>query len=172
MVQEPVRPQQWLFLALSFSGIILINGFSLTETSWYICSGLAGAFFRGLANNIIRMIEHKEHPLVVTYYAYLVTVPLTGICLLFHFVRLQAQDWIILSAISLLGYMAHYYAVKAYQLGPLAPVAATAYITIIYGLLLNYLFLDEAFPHLKLLGVGLVLLGVLLNIFFRQKKST
>ncbi|MHA7877837.1 MAG: DMT family transporter [Bacteroidota bacterium] len=171
MVQEPVHLRQWLFFILSFVGIILINGFSITATSWYICSGLAGAFFRGLANSIVRKIEHKEHPLVVTFYAYLVTVPLAGAYLLYHFVTPQIQDWIILSAISLLGYMAHYYAVKAYQLGPLAPVAATAYSAVIFALLFSYLFLDEALPHLKLLGVGLVLLGVLFNVFFRKKET-
>jgi len=51
-----------------------------------------------------------------------------------------------------------------------APVAATAYITIIYAILFSYLFLGEALPHLKLLGVALVLLGVLLNLFFWQRK--
>ncbi|MFM2428767.1 MAG: hypothetical protein RL012_651 [Bacteroidota bacterium] len=167
MVQEPVHLQQWLFFALSFGGIILINGFSLTEASWYTFSGLAGSFSRGLANSIVRKIEHTEHPLVVTFYSYLVTVPLTGTYVLYNFVRLQVQDWVILSAISVLGYMAHYYAVKAYQLGPLALVSATAYITVIYALLFSYLFLDEALPQLKLLGVGLVLLGVLLNVFAR-----
>jgi len=171
MVQEPVRLQQWLFLGLSFIGIVLINGFSITETSWYICSGLAGAFFRGLANSMVRKIKHKEHPLVVTLYSYFVTVPLAGTYLLYNFVKPQGQDWIIIGVISLLGYVAHYYAIKAYQLGPLAPVAATAYIAIVYALLFNYLFLNEVFPSPKLLGVGLVLLGVILNIFFQQKKT-
>ena len=172
VVQEPVRMQQWFFFILSFIGTFLINGFTLTGTSWYMLSGLAGAFFRGLSNNIVRKIEYKEHPLVVTFYAYLVTVPMTGTYLLYNFVRLQLNDWVLLGAISVLGYIAHYYAVKAYQLGPLAPVAATAYVAIVYGLLLSYLFLNEALPELKLLGIGLILLGVLLNIFFRQKKTT
>jgi len=170
MVQEPVRLQQWLFFTLSFAGIILINGFSLTETSWYVFSGLAGAFFRGLSNSIVRKIEHTEHPLVVTFYSYLATLPLTGTYLLYDFVKLQIQDWMILGTISVLGYIAHYYTVKAYQLGPVAPVAATAYIAVIYAMLFSYLFLDESLPTPTLLGVGLILLGVLLTIFSRQKK--
>ncbi len=172
MVQEPVRLQQWLFFALSFAGIILINGFSLTEASWYVFSGLAGAFFRGLSNSIVRKIEHTEHPLVVTFYSYLATVPLTGAYLLYNFVRLQIQDWMLLGIISALGYIAHYYTVKAYQLGPVAPVAATAYIAVIYALLLSYLFLDETLSASTLLGVGLILLGVLRNVFSRHKKTS
>jgi|694.fasta_scaffold125527_3 drug/metabolite transporter (DMT)-like permease len=170
MVEEPVNPQQWLFFALSFAGVILINGFSLTDSSWYVFSGLAGAFFRGLSSNIVRRIEHKEHPLVVTFYSYLVTVPMAGTYVLYNFVKPQVQDWSVLVTISVLGYIAHYYAVKAYQLGPVASVAATAYIAIIYALLFSYLFLDEVFPQFKLLGMGLVLLGIVLNIFFTRKK--
>jgi drug/metabolite transporter (DMT)-like permease len=170
LVKEPISSQQWLFLALSFAGVILINGFSLTEASWYVLSGLTGAFFRGLSNTIVRKLEHMEHPLVVTFYAYLATVPLAGAYMLYDFVMPQAQDWIILGTISVLGYISHYYAVKAYQTGPVAPVAATAYVAILYALLFSYLFLGEAFPQLKLLGMALVLLGVLLNLFYQQRK--
>jgi drug/metabolite transporter (DMT)-like permease len=171
MLEEPVSPQQWLFFVLSFAGVVLINGFALTDVSWYVFSGLAGAFFRGLSSSIVRRIEHKEHPLVVTFYSYLVTVPLAGTYVLYNFVKPQSQDWIILATISGLSYIAHYYAVKAYQLGPVASVSATAYIAIIYALLFSYLFLDEALPQLKLVGVGLVLLGVVFNIFFTGKKT-
>jgi drug/metabolite transporter (DMT)-like permease len=155
---------------LSFSGVTLINGFSLTEVSWYIFSGLAGAFFKGLASAIVSKIEHKEHPLVVIFYAYLVTIPLAGTYLLYNFVMLQAQDWLIIGVISILGHMAHYYTVKAYQIGPAASVSATSYIAVVYALLFGYLFLGEILPQLKLLGVCLVLLGVLLNLFSQNKK--
>lgn len=107
----------------------------------------------------------------MTLYSYLATVPLTGIYLLYNFVRLQIQDWMSLGTISALGYMAHYYTVKAYQLGPVAPVAATAYIAVIYAMLFSYLFLDETLPTPTLLGVGLILRGVLLNVFSRQKQT-
>jgi drug/metabolite transporter (DMT)-like permease len=158
LVKEPISPRQWLFLALSFVGVILINGFSLTEASWYVLSA------------IVRKIENMEHPLVVTFYAYLITVPLAGAYMLYGFVMPQARDWIILSAISVLGYISHYYAVKAYQTGPVALVAATAYVAIVYALLFSYVFLGEALPQLKLLGMALVLLGILFNLFYRQKK--
>ena len=85
---------------------------------------------------------------------------------------LQAQDWLIIGAISVLGHMAHYYTVKAYQLGPAASVSATSYIAVVYALLFGYLFLGETLPQLKLLGVCLVLLGVLLNLFSQNKKTT
>lgn len=171
ILNEPVRSEQWFFFALCFVGVAFINGFSLTDTSWYILSGLTGAFFKGLANSITRKIGHKEHPLVVTCYAYLVTVPLAGVYLLYQFVMPQAQDWVVIGVISSLGYTAQYCTIKAYQLGPLASVSATAYITVVYGLFLSHLLLNETLPPPKLLGVGLVLIGVLCNVIYRYKKD-
>jgi len=171
MLKESVRPQQWLFFAFSLVGIGLINGFSLTNASWYVFSGLAGAFFKGLSNSIVKKIKHVEHPLVVTCYSYLVTVPLGGIYILYNFVMPKGQDWVVLGAISMMGYAAHYYAVKAYQRGPIAPVAATAYTVVAYALLFNYLLLGKVPPQYQLLGISLVLLGILLNLFCQKPPS-
>ena len=166
IAKEALRLSQYFYFALSFAGVVLINGFALTEASWYTFSGLVGALFGGLTSNLTRKIRHQEHPLVVAVYSYVVTIPLTGVYLLHNFVAPQPQDVLMLSMISVLGYMAHYYSIKAYQQGPIATVSATSYITVAYALLFSYLFLGEGLPCLKLLGLGLVLLGVLLHIFY------
>ena len=170
MVKKPLRLRQLLFIGISFSGVALINGFKLTDTSWYIVSGLAGAFFRGLSNSIVAKIKDSEHPLVITFYSYAATVPLAGAYLLYDFVMPGLLDAAVLCGITVLGYAAHYYSVKAYQVGPLAVVAGTAYVAVIYALLFSYLLLGESMPPEKLIGVGLVLAGVLLNVFWRRKK--
>ena len=108
--------------------------------------------------------------MVVAVYSYVVTIPLTGVYLWHNFVVPQAQDVLILSMISVLNYMAHYYTIKAYQKGPIATVSATSYIAVVYALLFGYLFLGETLPCTKLLGLGLVVLGILLHIFYQSKK--
>ena len=172
LLQETVSSRQWLYVILSFMGVVLINGPSHTDASWYILVGLTGACLRGLGANVVRTIAQQEHPLVIAFYAYLVAVPLTSIGVLHSFVVPQNRDILMLGVISALNYAAHYYAVKAYQLGPLAPVSATSYVAIVYALLFSYLFLDESLPAIKLLGVGLVLMGVMLSLFYRKHKTT
>jgi len=169
MLQETVRVQQWCFFGLSFLGIVLINGFVLEETSWYVLLGLGSAVLKGLANGLIRKIEHEEHPQVVTFYGYLAGLPLIGMCYLQQPVALQGQDLLLLGCASLLGYLAHYNTVKAFQLGPIAPISAISYLAVVYALLFNYLFLNEALSWMKLLGIALVLLGVLLNVSYKYK---
>lgn len=171
MLKEPVSPQQWCFFGLSFLGVILINGFILDEASWYILSGLGSAFFKGLSNSIVRKMEHEEHPQVVTFYGYLVALPLAGVYFTSNYTMLQGQDWLLLGCISVLGYMAHYNTVRAFQFGPIAPVSAVAYLSVIYAMLFNYFFLHETLSWAKFLGIGLVLLGVLLNVSYKYAKA-
>ena len=171
IAKEALRLSQCFYFVLSFAGVVLINGFALTEASWYILSGLLGGLFRGLSYNLTRKIRDQEHPRVVAIYSYVVSIPLAGAYLLHNFVALQPQDVLILSIVSLVGYMAHYYSIKAYQQGPIATVSATSYVTVVYALLFGYLFLGEALPCLKLLGLGLVVLGVLLHIFYQPTKA-
>jgi drug/metabolite transporter (DMT)-like permease len=112
----------------------------------------------------------QEHPLVVVFYAALVSVLVTSGYLLYDFVLPQSREWLSVGLVGILAYMAHYCTVRAYQLAPIAQVSAVAYTAVIYALLLSYLFLDEALDWAKLLGMGLVLLGVLLNAFYKLNR--
>ncbi|MEM9417166.1 MAG: DMT family transporter [Bacteroidota bacterium] len=171
IVNESLRLRQAVFFALSFAGIVLINGFALTEASWYIGVGLVSAFLGALSYNFVRKIEHQEHPLVIAFYAYFMSTLLMAPSVAHNFVALQQQEVFILGILSVLGFTAQYYSVKAYQHGPVAIVSATSYVAVFYALVFSYLFFNETLPLLKLLGLGLVLLGVLLNVFYGQKKT-
>ena len=171
VVKEPVRWQQWFFFALSFAGVVLVNGLAFTGASWYMLAGFMGALFSGLSNNFVRKIGSQEHPLVVSFYSDMVATLLSGAYLLYDFVALQGQDILLLGAISVLSLLAHYYTVKAYQHGPVATVSATAYVSVAYAWLINQLYLREVLPLLQLLGLALIIIGTLLNLFYKQKRS-
>ena len=171
VVKEPVRWQQWLFFTLSFAGVVLVNGLAFAGASWYMLAGVMGALFSGLSNNLIGKIKYREHPLVIAFYSDLVAMLLTGAYLLHNFVALQAQDVLLLGAISVLSVLAHYYTVKAYQYGPVVVVSATGYVAVIYALLLGRIHEREELPMRQLVGIVSVLLGTLLNLFYKQKRS-
>ena len=172
MLNELIRVQQWLFFGLSFLGVILVHGFKVDEASWYILSGLGSAFFKGLSNSIIRRLEHEEHPQVITFYGYMSSLPLAGIYFTSDYAVLQGQDWFFIGCISVLGYLGHYNTVRAFQFGPIVPVSAIAYLSIVYALLFNYFLLHETLSWTKLSGIALVLLGVLLNVFYKHTETT
>lgn len=171
IIKEPLSLRQALFFALSFAGIVLINGFEITDTSWYIGVGLASALLGAFSYILVNKMKNQEHPLVIAIYGYVMSILLTAPYLLDDFVIPQWHEAVIIIFISILGYLVQYYAIKAYQYGPVALVSASYYAGVVYTLLFSYLFFGETLSPIKFLGLGMVLLGVLLNIFYGQMQK-
>ena len=171
LVKEKVSPLQFLFFALAFVGVFVIKGIDPRVTNLYLLLGIGAGFFAGLAYNIIRKLNTTEHPLVIVFYFPLVTLPLTGMYVWMNWVQPQGIEWLYLGLIGVLTQFAQYFMTKAYQLEELNKVASLNYIGIIYALAFGYLVFEESFHPLSYLGMLLVLLGVLLNVWYKRKKA-
>ncbi|EPR67799.1 Permease of the drug/metabolite transporter (DMT) superfamily [Cyclobacterium qasimii M12-11B] len=67
IVKEKVKPKQFLFFAIAFSGVIMIEGFDPRIDSLFLAIGITSALFSGLAYNVIRKLKNTEHPLVIVF---------------------------------------------------------------------------------------------------------
>ncbi len=174
IAKEKVHPVQWIFFALAFTGVILVQGFDARVTLFHLVIGILAALFAGLAYNFIRKIGKSENSLVIILYFPLITAPLTGGYTLFNWVEPQGWEWFILLLIGLLTQFAQYFMTKSYQSDELSKVSSVNYTGIIYGLAFGWLFFDEQFNFLTYAGMSLVLIGVILNVWFKnsQKKRT
>jgi len=112
--------------------------------------------------------------LVIIFYFPLVTLPLSSIYLLFDWVAPVGWDWMWLLLIGLSTQFAQYFMTKSYQSEDLSKVASLNYIGIIYALGFGYIFFDESYDWLVYVGMGVVLTGVILNIWYKTRlgKST
>ena len=174
IAKEKVHPVQWIFFALAFTGVILVQGFDARVTLFHLVIGILAALFAGLAYNFIRKIGKSENSLVIILYFPLITAPLTGGYTLFNWFEPQGWEWFILLSIGLLTQFAQYFMTKSYQSDELSKVSSVNYTGIIYGLAFGWLFFDEQFNFLTYAGMSLVLIGVILNVWFKnsQKKRT
>lgn len=168
-VKEKVYKWQWLFFGIAFGGILIIQGFDARVSLGYTILGVVAAFLSGVAYNCIRKLKTSEHPLVIIFYFPLVTLPLTGIYLLFDWVLPVGIEWLWLLLIGLSTQFAQYFMTKSYQSEDLSKVASLNYIGIIYALGFGYIFFDESYNTLTYLGMGVVLIGVVLNIWYKTK---
>jgi drug/metabolite transporter (DMT)-like permease len=168
MLDQRVSVYRWLFFAISFLGVGLTHtaGFNSLDFSFYsLAVGLVSAFMMGLSNNFTSKIGDVEHPLVIFNYSTLVVLLISGTFLLFNnFVELQPKDWLILGGMGVFSCMAHYLAIRAYQLSPVAQVSAISYLGIPYALLIDLFVFGERFHWTSLLGMCLVMLGVFLSL--------
>ncbi|OJW66617.1 MAG: hypothetical protein BGO68_01540 [Candidatus Amoebophilus sp. 36-38] len=169
ILRQSVSLRRWLFFILAFLGVFLTyvtNLSSHTKSVYVIIIGLLSALLMGLANNLNAKMKKSEHPLVIFSYSKICTILLTSFYCLYTFVPLTAYDGLNLLVLGILIFIAEYLAINAYQQAPVAHVAAISYLGIPYALGID-LLLGEKFQWITFVGMGLVILGVLLNLFYK-----
>src|SRR5688572_8655942 len=71
---ESVARLQWLFYALAFAGVLLIERTDPRISPFFMVIGVISAFCSGMAYNLVRSMKGKEHPLTVVLHFQLVGV--------------------------------------------------------------------------------------------------
>lgn len=169
LLHERVKNWQWFFFAVSFGGMLVINGFDARISTIHLLMGIVAAVGAGLAYTIIRKLNYSEHPLVIVLYFPLVTLPIVGIYSAFHWVMPQGWDWVVLLGVGVLTQFAQYFMTKAYQAEEISKVASLNYLSIIYALSFGFIFFGETFNLMTYVGMALVVVGVLLNVWYKQR---
>lgn len=171
IIREKVYPLQWLFFLAAFGGVVMVQGFDSRITPFYFIIGIIATFFSGLAQNFIRKLNTNEHPLVIIFYFPLITTPITGVYSIFHWEAPQSWDWVILIAIGLFTQFAQFFMTKSIQMEELSKVSIIRYLGIVYALIFGYVFFDEAYNIYAYAGMGVAILGVVLNLWYKQNKT-
>jgi len=170
LVKERVYSIQGLFFLISFVGVLLIQGFDPRVTTYQLIIGLLSALASGVAYNSIRKLKLSEHPLVIIFYFPLITIPITGSYLLFiGWVNPSLIELSVLLIIGVATQFAQYFMTKAYQSDDLSKVSSVQFLGIILALVFGYLFFDESYTIKSFAGILIVLIGVFLNIGFKNK---
>lgn len=164
LVKERVKPIQFVWFGISFLGVFVLQGFDPRVNLTYSLIGVISALFSGLAYNVIRKLKNTEHPLVIIFYFPLVTLPLASIVSYFAWVQPVGWEWLILLWIGICTQAAQYFMTVAYQNANVAKISSLSYLGILYALFFGFLFFGETFGALSYIGMGLVLLGILLNL--------
>ncbi|MFD3002220.1 DMT family transporter [Pontibacter toksunensis] len=169
VVKERVRLWQWVFFLVSFSGVLVIEGVETSIDTLYLWLGVLSAVFTGVAYTIVRKLNVNEHPLVIIFYFPLVTLPVVGVYTLFNWVQPEGWDWAMLLLVGLFTQLGQYYMTLSYQHEEISKVANLTYIGIIYALFFGFVFFGELLNIWTYAGMGLVLLGVLLNVQYKRR---
>lgn len=170
-VKEKVSPIQFLFFAISFSGILVIQGFDARVSLFHLGLGIITSVFMGLAYNCVRKLSTSEHPLVIIFYFPFVCLPIAGLWCLLFWVQPQGWQWFFLLMVGITSQVAQYFMTRAYQLATISTVSIVNYTGIIYAIFLGYILFGEGFNLMTYAGMGLVLAGVILNVMSKQQSK-
>ena len=169
IVKESVRPVQWLFFAMAFAGVFIIEGFDTRVDTLDVWIGIGSAVCSALAFNTIRLLRDMEHPLVIILYFPLITLPISGFFMMDDFIMPHPSDWPVLFLIGVFAQIAQYFMTRAYQGDPLSKVSSMKYLGIIYALIFGFVLFDETFSWEVYAGIVVVLTGVVMNLRFKER---
>ena len=148
----------------------MIQGFDSRISFVHLTIGVISALFTGLAYNLVRKLKSTEHPLVIILYFPMVTLPFATIYCFFDWVQPIGTDWVVLLMVGVLTQIAQYFLTRSYQLEEVSKVSIVNYTGMLYAVAFGLILFGETYSWMSYFGMGLIVLGVLLNILF--KKST
>jgi drug/metabolite transporter (DMT)-like permease len=168
MVGERIKAIQWLLFGLSFAGVLMVQGFDNRIEPFYLFLGVGSAFCAALAYNTIRQLKETEHPILITFYFPLVSIPVTLLINGFSWTELKNWDWVTIVFIGLAAQSAQYFMTRAYQSSELSKVTSLKYLGVIYAWFFGFFIFGESFSWGAYVGMMLVILGVILNIWIKR----
>ena len=166
---ERVRSLQWVFYAIAFSGVLLIERFDSRISPFYLTIGIISAFCSGVAYNLVRSMRGKEHPLTVVLHFQLVGSIAGAASLFFDWRTPEGWDWVYLVLIGVFSQLGQIFLTNALQKEPVAGVAIVNYSGLIYALLMGSLWFGESQSAEAFAGMLLVVFGVLLSVFYSRR---
>lgn len=169
LLSEQVRPPQWLFYAIAFSGVLLIERFDARISPFYLAIGIISAFCSGMAYNLVRSMRGTEHPLTIVLHFQLFGAVAGFISLFFEWKTPQGWDWIYLILIAVFSQLGQIFLTSALQKEAVAGVAIVNYTGLVYALLVGSFWFGEGQSTEAFAGMLLVVFGVLLSVFYSKR---
>lgn len=169
LLGEKVRRWQWLFFMISFGGIVLIKGFDPNITPLLFVLGIISSAFAGLAYNCIRILGKTDHPVTVVFYFPLIATPIMAVFAFFQWETPLGWEWLFLLLMGLFTQVGQIYMTKALHAVELNTITSFKYLGVAFALGFDVLIFNVTYAPMALIGIGLVLLGVLLNILYKAK---
>lgn len=170
ILKESTNAIQWLFLIISFVGVVLIKGFETNVSYPYLFIGIVAAFTSSIAYNYLRMLKDYDHPILPVFYFALVSFPIILPYSVFNWVQPIGIDWLYLFLVGFLTQQGQIHMTKAFQSENLALVSNFNYVGIVFSLFFGYLFFSETVNLMSLFGIVLIIGSAIFSS--RYKKTT
>jgi drug/metabolite transporter (DMT)-like permease len=170
-LNEKVKTMQWVFYAMAFGGVLVIERFDPRIPFGYALTGVAAAFCSGVAYNLVRSLREREHPLTIVLHFQLIGAVVCGFAMLFDWATPTGWDWLYLLLIGLFSQIGQVFLTHALQKERAAGVVIINYSGVVYGIALGWIFFAETQTWGTLSGMLLVIVGVVLSVFYSKRRQ-
>lgn len=169
ILKEKIKPVQWLFFVVSFIGVLVLKGLDAQIDSLGLLLVLIAAMLSGLVFIMISQIGQTEHPVVVVNYFMITAMVLGGVLSIGNWVTPTGKEWPLLLSLGVVGYFGQIYMTKAFQTASTNLIAPLKYIEVVFTVLLGIALFDEIYTFWSLLGIALIIIGLVLNVWYKSR---
>lgn len=169
-LKEKIKPLQWFLFFLALLGVLILKGFGTNVSSIGLFFILLSALSLGLIFVIIRKIGTTENPLVIINYFMVMTFIFGGIMSINKWKNPNIEELIILLSLGVFGYIGQLYMTKAFQSQETSVIAPLKYLEVVFTIIIGVFWFEEVYNLYTLLGVFLILLGLIYNIYIKNSK--
>jgi drug/metabolite transporter (DMT)-like permease len=168
-LKESVKPLQWIFYAMAFSGVLLIKNFDPRVSLTYLIIGIVAAFGSGVAYNFVRRLKDTEHPLVIILYFQIVGLVVSTPLLFFDWKTPVGSDWLYLGLVGVFSYLGQIFLTNAFSRERAASVAIIVYTGLLYAITIGWFIYGESQDIYTFAGMALVVCGVILSVLYGRR---
>lgn len=174
LLGERVRPVQWIYFAVAFAGVLLLQGVDGRFGALGLALILGSAVLGGATFAVIRALGTTEHPLVIVCYFTGCSTAIGGLGLLSGFdawVEPSTRDWWLLASLGVVGFVGQLFMTVAMQIGDTSRVMPLKYLEAVVLLGLSYVYLEETYGAWALAGMGLIVIGNVANVLTGRRRT-
>lgn len=168
-LRQRVKPIQWLFFLMAFGGVLMIKGFDTNIDTIGLLLVLGSALFSGVVYVLINKIGHRDHPVVIVNYFMWISVAVGAILSIFNWTTPVGIEWFLLLSLGVFGYFGQLFMTKAFQSQATHKIVSLKYVEVIFTMIAGVFLFTDVYPFLSLVGTLLVIGGLILNIWYRNK---
>lgn len=168
---EKVYGRQWIFFIISFIGVLILKGFDPRISILGLSLILSAAFFTGWVFILIRKIGERDHPMVIVNYFMVITSIIGGVVSIFHWVSPQSDEWPFLIGMGITGFFGQLFMTKGMQIEETNKVVPYKYLEVVFVMIIAYIWFGEGYGWMALVGIGVILSGLILNVLIGRPKN-
>ncbi|MBJ6369238.1 DMT family transporter [Snuella sedimenti] len=171
LLNERIRKIQWLFFSMAFAGVVIIKGLDTQIDSYGLLLAFISAVFSGLVYVVISKIGKGDHPVVIVNYFMVIAALVGGSLSIAKWTTPVGIEWLLLFSLGVFGFFGQVYMTKAFQIASNTQVAPLKYMEVIFTVLLGISLFGEIYTFWSLLGIGMIITGLILNVIYKAKQN-
>jgi len=163
-LQEKIPHLKWIFFGISFMGVFLMKGLDKNLSTIGIILGLCAAFFTATAHFVVRKLRDTDHTSVIMFYFPFITIPFMLPFAILQWQTPDARECLFLLLIGITTHVGQLFLTKAYKHEEVKNISYVYYLGIVLSFVYGIMFFGEFLSLKSSVGVGLVILGMILNM--------